>query len=163
VALAVKGRQPVVASSGEVGRLRFLRTGADSVGPDLVEAILVDDQHRKDALVSPGIPVKSAGSYRPAVPLPVRFALHTARPNPMRVGTVVTFDIPNPGAEVKIKIYDVGGRVVRTILDTYRPPGYYSESWDLKNTRGRRVAPGIYFCRMEAGKFKDVKKMVLLR
>jgi hypothetical protein len=59
-------------------------------------------------------------------------------------------------------MYDVTGRVARTLVNTHKPPGWYSETWDLLNDRGQRVAPGIYFCRMEAGEFKETRKIVLV-
>jgi hypothetical protein len=163
VALAVRGRHPVTDSSGEVGTLTFRRTGADSATVNLVEAILVDHQHCKDSLISPGSPLKLAPRVEPGEPFPIRFALHTPRPNPVGPRTVVAFDIPQPGTDVEIKIYNVRGRLVRTLVDERRVPGYYSEPWDLKNDAGRSIAPGVYFCRMEAGDFKDTKKLVLLR
>jgi flagellar hook assembly protein FlgD len=56
----------------------------------------------------------------------------------------------------------VNGRLVRSLVDGQRAAGDHSVSWDLRNDDGRPVAPGIYFCRMEAGAFRDTKKVVLL-
>jgi len=70
---------------------------------------------------------------------------------------------PSLRSDVRIRIYDVQGRVVRTLADSHRAAGYYSEVWDLTNAAGQRVAPGVYFCRMEAGSFRDTKKVVLLQ
>jgi hypothetical protein len=163
VALAVRGRPPVTDSSGEIGTLTFRRLGTDSSSVSLLEANLVDHRHHKDSLISPGSPMKLAPRVAPGEIFPIRFALHTARPNPVGPSTIVAFDVPRPGSNVEIKIYNVEGRLVRTLVDDRRTPGYYSEPWDLKNDGGRSVAPGVYFCRMEAGDFRDTKKVVLLR
>jgi hypothetical protein len=162
VALAVRGRQAVDAQSGCLGTLRFVRTGNDTAGISLMEATLVDENHGKHALVSPDCPVKPAPRYAPAVRMPVRFALHVPAPNPASPGTVVSFDVPNPGAEVSIRVYDVNGRLVRSLVEGQRAAGYHSAPWDLRNDGGRPIAPGVYFCRMEAGSFRDTKKVVLL-
>jgi hypothetical protein len=163
VALGVRGRQPVTLSSGEIGTLRFLRTGGDSLGVSLIEAFVVDDEHRKDALVTPGTSIQPTRPPDRVTPVPVRFALQTPRPNPVSPGTVISFEIPSPGALVDLRIYDVTGRLVRALVNERRAAGYYWEPWDLTNDRGRTVAPGVYFCRMEAGNFRDTKKLVLLR
>jgi flagellar hook assembly protein FlgD len=76
---------------------------------------------------------------------------------------VISFEIPSPGAQVNLRVFDVTGRLVRTLVNERRAAGYYWEPWDLTNDGGRTVAPGVYFCRMEAGNFRDTKKLVLLR
>jgi hypothetical protein len=163
VALAVRGRSAVDAESGCLGTVRFLRTAVDTAEVSLIEATLVDENHAKHALVSPDRPVHASPRYEPSLRLPTRFALHVPSPNPASPGTVVSFDVPNPGAEVSIRVYDVNGRLVRSLVDGQKAPGYHSAAWDLTNDGGRPIAPGVYFCRMEAGHFKDTKKVVLLQ
>jgi len=162
VALAVRGRQPVTDASGNLGTLTVRRTVPGDLEPSLLEAVLVDDGHHEDVVVTGDSPKQSPG-HRVTTPLPARLALHPVSPNPACPNTVVRFDVPEPGATVTITIYDVAGRLVRILTDGRRSPGYFSETWDLKNNRGLQVAPGLYFCRMEAGEFKSTRKIVVLR
>jgi len=64
---------------------------------------------------------------------------------------------------VTIDIYDVAGRRIRTLVDQIQAPGVRSTTWDGRNTRGERVASGVYFYRMSAAKFVSTHKLVLLR
>jgi hypothetical protein len=90
-------------------------------------------------------------------------AVRVPSPNPASPSTAVSFDVPTPGAAVSIRVYDVNGRLVRSLVDGQRAAGYHSAAWDLRNEEGRPVASGVYFCRMEAGAFRDTKKVVLLQ
>ncbi|MBZ0269093.1 FG-GAP-like repeat-containing protein, partial [bacterium] len=97
------------------------------------------------------------------VPLPLQFALYPAFPNPFRRGTTIRYDLPRT-ADVHLRIYDVAGRLVRT-LERGRgaSPGAYQVIWDGRNGSGRLVASGVYFYRLDAGDFRDVRKIVRIR
>jgi len=162
VALAKKGHEPLDTYIGTVGTLTLLKTGPGDPAPSIPRAILCDEDRREYDLVSDGLPIRPAPGFRMPARVPVRFALRRPGPNPASSRTRLEFDVPRPGADVRIRVYDVQGRLVRTVTDSHYPPGYYSETWDLRNAAGTRVAPGIYFCRMEAGAFKETKKIVLV-
>jgi flagellar hook assembly protein FlgD len=66
-------------------------------------------------------------------------------------------------SHVRLRIYDVAGRLVRVLVDETRPAGTYEAVWNGKNEKGFTAASGIYFCRMEAGDYERTLKMVLLR
>jgi hypothetical protein len=87
--------------------------------------------------------------------LPTRFALHQNQPNPFRARTTIRFELP-VGAVVRLEVFDVEGRRLRVLTDRYYGPGHHSVDWD------DAVAPGLYFYRIEAGPFRERKKMVLL-
>jgi hypothetical protein len=89
--------------------------------------------------------------------LPLRFALHQNQPNPFAARTTIRFDLP-VGAMVRLEVYDLLGRRVSTLANHYYPPGYQSVDWDPRPAAG----PGVYFYRLEAGPFRDRRKMVLL-
>lgn len=146
VALATTSKSPITASSGTVGTATFLRTGVGGGEVSLLEACLVDGSYREDWVVTPENPVHPAPPLGHGAPVPAGFAMPSASPNPMVRSTTVSFEIPRPGCHVKIKIYDVRGREVRTLVDQPKAPGYHSEVWDLTNNDGRRVSSGIYFC-----------------
>ena len=83
-------------------------------------------------------------------------------PNPFNPSTTIGYDLREKGP-VSIRIYDVGGHLVRTLVDGVKEAGRYSAVWDGASERGTAVASGIYFYKMEAGAFSATKKLVLLR
>lgn len=90
-------------------------------------------------------------------------ALRPASPNPFTQQTVIQHDIASVAGGVKLTIYDVAGRVVRTFNDVPTHPGRYEVVWDGKNDNGQRVSSGVYFCSLEAGGARDTRPVVLLR
>jgi flagellar hook assembly protein FlgD len=95
--------------------------------------------------------------------MPARLALRQNAPNPFSSGTALTFDVPSPGADVRLEVFDVAGRRVCVLLDGAQPPGRRAVHWDGQDSTGRRVASGIYYCRMVADGFEQTVKMMLLR
>jgi hypothetical protein len=93
---------------------------------------------------------------------PGRFALYPARPNPVRGTTFIRYDMPTP-AYVEFRVYNVAGRLVRTLLSGEQPAGRLIVAWDGRDNRGSPVAAGIYFYRMQAGTFLKTKKLVVQR
>lgn len=91
-----------------------------------------------------------------------RFALHQNVPNPFNPVTSVRYSLAEPG-RVTIRVYDVAGRVVRTLRDRPEEAGERSVVWDGTNDRGQHVGSGVYFCSMVAGEFSDRRLMVLLK
>jgi YVTN family beta-propeller protein len=91
-----------------------------------------------------------------------RFAVHQNVPNPFNPVTKIRFTIPDM-SPVRLTVYDVAGRRIRTLVDRMLPADNYEISWDGTNNEGRAVASGIYFYRLEAGKYSQTRKMVLLR
>jgi hypothetical protein len=98
----------------------------------------------------------------PGAVMPTAFALHTARPNPFRTSTGFTFDLPE-AAGVRLEIFDVQGRKIRTLVDGRHGPGRHTATWDGVDEAGRRAAPGIYFIHFNAGTFADTDKSILVR
>jgi flagellar hook assembly protein FlgD len=86
-----------------------------------------------------------------------------ARPNPFSNTTEVAFAVPAPGVDVDLRIYDVSGRLVRTLAEGRHAPGVYRLVWDGLDGSGRRVASGVYFSRVVIGEWRATRKMVLLR
>lgn len=78
-------------------------------------------------------------------------------PNPFRPSTTVAYHLARP-ADVTLSIYDIAGRVVRTLESGTRPSGDHEVPWDGRNEDGHRVAAGVYFAALEAGgEFRTVK------
>ncbi|MEK6572111.1 MAG: FlgD immunoglobulin-like domain containing protein, partial [Bacteroidota bacterium] len=64
---------------------------------------------------------------------------------------------------VSLKIYNLLGQEVRTLVNTVQPGGVYSTSWDGKNDSGALLGSGIYFYRLLVDSFSDTRKMIVLR
>jgi hypothetical protein len=92
--------------------------------------------------------------------------LGPARPNPFNPRT--TFDYSLAGeSKLTIRVYDLVGRVVRTLVAGVRGPGEHTVVWDGTTDSGGRAASGVYFVRMEAtgdaGSFRETGKAVMLK
>lgn len=85
------------------------------------------------------------------------------RPNPFSSGTALSFSVPDPGSRVRIAVYDVSGRLVRSLLDTWLLGGAHTAAWDGRTADGAEVASGVYFIRVAIGEHKATRKAVLLR
>lgn len=92
--------------------------------------------------------------------LPPASALYQSYPNPMSSGAAIRYALPRL-ARVDLRIYDVAGTLVRRLLDGVRPAGFRSEHWNGCDDRGRRVAPGVYYCRLKADDFHATEKLVV--
>ncbi len=90
------------------------------------------------------------------------FALEQNYPNPFNPTTNIGFQISN-FEFVQLKIYDISGRLVKTLVNERRAAGNYTVSWDATNDFGTRVASGVYLYKLQAADFVQVKKMVLLK
>ena len=94
--------------------------------------------------------------------LPVRFALHANAPNPFGPLTTIRFDLPRP-SNVRLDVYDITGRRVRTLVEETLPAGSRNIIWDGRDDRGNPTASGVYFYRFDAGSYRETKKMTLLK
>jgi len=94
--------------------------------------------------------------------VPRVFSLAQNYPNPFNLATEIKYQLPKT-ERVEIGIFNLLGQKVRTLIDERKAPGYYKACWDGKDTSGEIVASGIYFYKIRAGEFTDIKKMVLLK
>lgn len=98
---------------------------------------------------------------------PTEFAVEQNYPNPFNPRTNFGFQIPQRGGSdfrfVELKIYDVTGRLVRTLVSETKAPGSYTVQWDGTDDRGAAVASGMYIYIFQAGDFRQVRKMILLK
>jgi hypothetical protein len=93
---------------------------------------------------------------------PSCFALHGCSPNPFTAMTVIAFDVPESAA-ARVTIYDTHGRIIKRLTNNKYGAGRHAVTWQGDDEAGNRVGSGIYFIRMEAGTFQDMKKVMLLR
>ncbi len=106
----------------------------------------------------------SAGTVTDADPpaMPKTFALYQNVPNPFNPTTRIRFDLPE-AADVRLVVYDVSGRKIRELASGQMPAGAREVTWDGRDAAGRAAASGIYFYRLDAGRFTQTRKMILLR
>jgi hypothetical protein len=97
-----------------------------------------------------------------ATPVGYITSLGQNRPNPFNRSTALTYRIGN-NTRVNVSVYDVKGRLIRTLVDEPRTAGVYTIAWNGRDDGGRPMASGVYFCRLEAGKFTQTRRMMLLR
>jgi subtilisin family serine protease len=115
------------------------------------------------ALMTDGSEDTVGESVTVRVPGALGLSLRPPTPNPTADRTDLSFDIPAVAGAVKLAVFDVGGRLVRTLIDEAMPPGRYSLAWDAEDDQGSRVASGVYFCVLTAGEETRSRKVLLLR
>ncbi|HPF70018.1 MAG TPA: FlgD immunoglobulin-like domain containing protein, partial [Candidatus Krumholzibacteria bacterium] len=93
---------------------------------------------------------------------PLRLALDQNRPNPFNPSTEIRFSLAKQG-DVTVTVYDVNGRLVRTLVAGVLPAGPHAVTWKGDDDRGARAASGLYFCRLQAPGGTLVRKMTLLK
>jgi hypothetical protein len=95
--------------------------------------------------------------------VPTSFELHANYPNPFNPNTTFAYTLTNR-ATVSVKVYDVTGRLIRTLVDQEtRAAGTYHARWDGLTQAGRRAANGTYFYTLESGEQRLARPMVLLK
>ncbi len=119
-------------------------------------------------------PDKGLIRLTPVTPTPVedenlsisKFELYQNYPNPFNPSTIIKFTIPNvtlsevEGSRVQLKVYDVLGNEVATLVDEYKPAGMYNVQFTMHNGQ---ASSGIYFYQLRIGNFIESKKMILLK
>jgi hypothetical protein len=88
---------------------------------------------------------------------PETFSLTQNFPNPFNPSTRINYQLPTIN-HVTLKVFDILGREVATLVNEVNRPGVYSVQWNASG-----VASGVYFYRIEAGSFVETRKLVLLR
>lgn len=91
-----------------------------------------------------------------------QFSLRQNFPNPFNPTTTIAYSIAS-SEDVRLSIYDVRGALVRTLVEKRQDAGDYLAQWDGRDARSNRVASGVYFCTLTAGRFTATKKLVLLK
>jgi len=89
--------------------------------------------------------------------MPLDYTLHQNYPNPFNPCTEITYTIPQD-SHVTLKVYNILSAEVAALVDAHQEANFYTVRWDAKN-----LASGVYFCRLQAGDFEKIIKMVLLK
>lgn len=94
--------------------------------------------------------------------LPTVYELSQNYPNPFNPATTIRFALPEAGT-VSLKIYNIRGQLVKTLVSGHYEAGYHQVQWNAANEFGDKVASGFYFYTIQAGGFHQVKKMLLIK
>jgi len=94
--------------------------------------------------------------------LPVDSKLTQNFPNPFNAGTLIKYEIPQSGP-VLLKIYNLDGQEIRTLVNTFQQPGHYQINWDGRDEQGHPVPSGLYMYRLQTDSFVQSYKMLMVR
>ena len=163
------GKQMTMNSS-QLAKVEVLLEDVAAVGsPELKEYIRSIQQVLQEGhLANFGIEVRdNVEEAIQIVQKPNEFRLFQNKPNPCNPDTWIPYQL-SEAAEVKIRIYNVSGQLVRTLRLGTKPAGFYltknrAAHWDGKDSLGQSVASGMYFYNLEAGKFTATRKMLILK
>jgi len=151
--LAILGTGVSIGGSGEVARLTF-QTTSDESSVDFASATL---RGVENELLDADLE-----GYDSTGDIPAVFKLAQNAPNPFNPMTTIAFNVPHE-SRVAIRVYDVTGRVVRTLVDGVTEPGRHAAVWDGRNDQRESCGSGVYFCVMETPEYRGSSKMMLLK
>jgi flagellar hook assembly protein FlgD len=80
----------------------------------------------------------------------------------MRGATEISFQVPDQGGAVRLALYDVAGREVAVLVDGYVSGGLHAVRWDGSEANGPPAGAGLYFYRLQAPGFEEIRKLVLV-
>ncbi|GEM_PF-1770531 len=94
--------------------------------------------------------------------VPPLFAIKQNYPNPFNPDTRISYSLPHAG-QVKIAVYDILGKEIRTLKDGVEDAGSKEVGWDARSNDGKQVSSGVYLCKIYYGEAFQAVKMILLR
>jgi len=141
----------VIGGASQIGKLIQINT-SDGSGTEIGEIGFNNVVGIGYSLNGPVLSIDGEGSA-----IPEEYSLEQNYPNPFNPVTKIKFVIPEESF-VELKIYNVLGKEVRTLINDERPAGYYEVNFDAQG-----LPSGVYLYKMKAGSFSDTKKMILLK
>jgi hypothetical protein len=127
----------------------------DSLFYGLVDYVPWTDETHTETYTECGTGVEEGVAVRP-------YLSHNF-PNPFNPSTAIQYRVPSPGSRVRLSVYDLSGRTVRTLVDAYRSGGEHLAIWRGLDDHGRQVGSGVYFYRLEVDGTRLERKMVMLK
>jgi hypothetical protein len=154
---------PAITANG-LSALTYTSSGLLSAGVTYYWCVVARDGHGGECLATPGTGVFTTV---PAVSgvgdgLANVFAVGLPMPNPTMAGSSVRFSLP-AASHVSAAIFDVSGRLVRSVLNAPLDAGAHELAWDGRNSDGASVAPGVYFYRVVTAQGDEVRRVVMAR
>jgi len=95
------------------------------------------------------------------MPIPVVPGL-SSWPNPFNPQTEISYSLPT-GQDVELKIFDIRGYLVKSLVSEHMPAGEHRVNWDGTDSKGRSMASGVYLCQLKAGRINMTKRLTLVR
>jgi len=168
ITVTAAGTSPL---SGE-GPLLFIEFQIDSnanvgaTSPLTLDSFLFNEGVPSVTLIDGWFRTLSGVEEGPGDIMPYYFGLKQNYPNPFNSTTAISYQlsaISGQRSAVTLKVYNLLGQEVKTLVEKEQTPGYYSVRWDGRDSLGEEVTSGIYLCRLQAGCFVETKRMVLLK
>ena len=94
--------------------------------------------------------------------LPTDFELKQNFPNPFNPNTTIQFQLP-AASHMSLKIYNLDGQLIKTLISEQMTAGNHNVNWDGTNDLGIKVGSGLYFYRIQAGRFTTARRMILIK
>jgi subtilisin family serine protease len=113
-----------------------------------------------DSSDEPFVITSGASPVEQAIPLV--YGLAQNFPNPFNPQTEIRFELPHPG-NTRLKVFDIRGRLVKDLVSGHMGAGRHSVVWMGRDNGGRQVASGVYYYRIESGKFMETRRMTLVK
>ncbi len=162
VELTLEGLHSIVLDSGAVMEMKFIinknAAGTIPLNFQNVKFVAASSQVIQGVAFNDGGIILSPDAVDSGDNvLPKKFVLYQNYPNPFNPTTTFSFDVPVTGL-VSLRIYDILGREVKSLINEVKSPGKYRIAWDAS-----RFASGVYLYRFRAGSFTETKKLILLK
>jgi hypothetical protein len=141
-----------LAGEGELARVTFRVKAEGDPALGIAGAEARDAQNRLVSFSGLGAPV----------PLPAHTALRMAFPNPFERSTTVVLSLAKSGP-ASVRVFDVAGRTVRTLMAGVQPAGERQLAWDGRDDNGARLGAGVYMLRLEAAGHSETRAVRLVR
>lgn len=141
------------------GNYWYLNTGSPNYWPKSTKIFGTVDY--TNALSSGPNPISPRPQPKPE-PEVVVTGLGRSHPNPFNPTIQIPYGVANP-SDVQIDVFDVSGRLVRTLVSDHKERGNHVVVWDGTTNRGEPTASAVYFVRMRAGRLTETQKIVLLK
>ncbi|MCK6561945.1 T9SS type A sorting domain-containing protein, partial [bacterium] len=116
--------------------------------------------YAKYGTMPPPPPYELAGNT--FAPIPEQYGLSQDYPNPFNPETTIEYQVPQAG-RVSLKVYNLLGHEIRTLVDQDMPAGYHRVKWDGRSESGQKLESGVYLYRLRAGEFAETRKTLLLK
>ncbi|MCK4858533.1 MAG: right-handed parallel beta-helix repeat-containing protein [candidate division Zixibacteria bacterium] len=156
VSMAILGEGLTFTGSGLIATVKFELAGSGMAKVRLSRQEIRDNQNSD--LTSGMDPVSSVAE----VEIPSDYRVMQNQPNPFNPTTMISYALVK-STHVTVRVYNITGQLVRTLVDDYQPAGTHQVIWDATSETGIRVASGIYFYRVETADFSKTMKMILMK